>query len=69
MDENRLKNTVASVRSTQEKFNELAQRGKQLDAQLEQLPAIPNLSTRLIAIVVLVFLIVGLIIGAAILLA
>jgi hypothetical protein len=68
MDEHRLKQTLAQVKSTQDKFDELSERGKELDEQLSQIPAIPNLSSRYVIVAALIITLVGVLIGVAILL-
>lgn len=68
MDENRLKQTLAQVKDTQDKFNELSERGQELDEQLAQINPVPHLSSRVIIFTALIFTLVGVIIGLTILL-
>ncbi len=68
MDQNRLKQTLAQVKDTQDKFNELSERGKELDEQLSHIPPVPHVSSRFIMLAALIFALIGVIIGVAILL-
>ncbi len=63
MDELRLKSTISAVKNTQDKFNELAERGKELDSQLSQLPAVPQVSARFLLTLALVAGLVGSVVG------
>lgn len=59
MDEHRLKSTISAVKNTQDKFNELVERGKELDSQLSQLPSVPQVSSRFLLTLALVAVLVG----------
>lgn len=63
MDELRLKSTISAVKNTQDKFNELAERGKELDSQLSQLPAVPQLSARFLLTLAAVSALIGIVVG------
>lgn len=63
MDDLRLKNAISAVKNTQDRFNELAERGETLDSQLAQLAEVPQLSGRFLLALALVFVLIGIVVG------